>query len=81
MIPPEELTRMVEVFALKQERIEETQKEMIVCIEKIVRLTGELEYVLKGLLAAYYERQKTYEFETVQHSPKQIITPQQDNTD
>jgi len=59
----DEMTRMLAVFALKQERIEETQTELIKCLEGVVRLTGELEIVLKGFISKYYEKKATGKYD------------------
>jgi hypothetical protein len=64
MISNEEMSRMLSVFAIKQERIDETQKELIKCLEGVVELTGELEIVLKGFISFYYEK-KGYTYDEV----------------
>jgi len=62
----EEMTRMLSVFAIKQERLEENQKELIKCLEDVVNLTNEIETTIKGFISCYYEEKgkprKTYEF-------------------
>ena len=73
----DELARMLETFARKQERIEEVQSELIKVLEGVVELTGELEITIKSFISFYYENKvKTYKFDTVQQPPQRIVTPQ-----